>query len=484
MPTIFRRSKRIGFAGRNNVTTMKRILVANRGEIACRIIDAAHGLGIEAIAVYSDADAGAKHCAMADVAVAIGPSPAIKSYLDMQAVLDAGAQHGADGVHPGYGFLSENTAFARAAQARGMKWIGPSVESIENMGDKNRARNIAEACGVPVLPGSVRFAPDDLWQLESEAARVGFPLLVKASGGGGGIGMKRVDTMDTLHATVTTTQQLAAKAFGDPGVYLERFVPRARHIEIQVFGYGDGRAVHLFERECSVQRRFQKIVEESPVPHLPAAVLERMSAAAVALTASQRYSGAGTVKFVVDADTNEFFFLEMNARIQVEHGVTQAVTGWDLVQAQILLAAGSMERVEQDAIQRRGAAIECRLYAENPAKNFLSSPGKIEALTLPVGLDCMRIDTGIRAGDAILLFYDPMIAKLIASGTDRQSALTAMANALAVTRIEGIRHNVAFLSALIAHPGFVAGNVDTGFVQRESAQLLAASSAVSAGVAV
>jgi 3-methylcrotonyl-CoA carboxylase alpha subunit len=464
---------------------MKRILVANRGEIACRIIRAAHGLGIETVAVYSDADAGSKHCEMADIAVHVGPATAAKSYLNVEAVLDAGAANGADGVHPGYGFLSENTAFARAAEERGMTWIGPSTASIENMGDKNRARTIAEQCGVPVLPGSIRFSPDDLSKLDAEAQRVGFPLLVKASGGGGGIGMKRVDSMDTLLATVSTTQALAAKAFNDPGVYLERYVPRARHIEIQVFGYGDGTAVHLFERECSVQRRFQKIVEESPAPHLPADVLAQMESAAVALTENQRYSGAGTVEFIVDADTNEFFFLEMNTRIQVEHGVTEAITGWDLVQAQILLAAGRLKRLEQSAIRRRGAAVECRLYAENPAKNFMPSPGKLAKFVLPEAVEGLRIDTGVRAGDAISPFYDPMIAKFIAWGNDRTQALSVMSAALAQLQIEGIKHNGAFLSALMEHPEFVAGRMDTGFVQREIASLLAAANgAVQDGVAV
>lgn len=457
---------------------MKRILVANRGEIACRIIRAARALGIETVAVYSAADAGALHCQMADAAVSIGPSPASQSYLNMDAVLAAGVQHGADGVHPGYGFLSENTAFAQAAEARGMKWIGPSVASIENMGDKNRAREIAQACGVPVLPGSIRFLPDDLSRLDDEAARVGYPLLVKAAGGGGGIGMKRVDDPATLHATVTTTQTMAAKAFGDPSVYLERYVERARHIEIQVFGYGDGTAVHLFERECSVQRRFQKIVEESPAPRLPADVLDRMAQAAVALTAGQQYSGAGTVEFIVDAQTDAFFFLEMNTRIQVEHGVTEAVTGWDLVQAQILLAAGRFTPVPQAQIQRRGAAIECRLYAENPAKNFMPSPGPLTRFALPADMSGLRVDTGLRSGDVITPFYDPMIAKLITVGDDREHARRLMSAALAQTDIEGIRCNVAFLENLMQHPEFVDGRVDTGFVQREVAALTQAPATV------
>ena len=451
---------------------MKRILVANRGEIACRIIRAARELDIETIAIYSAADADALHCTMADIAVPVGPAPASQSYLNVEAVLAAGTLHGADGVHPGYGFLSENTAFASAAEARGMVWIGPSVASIENMGDKNRARQIALDCGVPVLPGSIRFSPDDLSRLEDEAQRVGFPLLVKASGGGGGIGMKRVDSPATLRETVITTQTLAAKAFNDPGVYLERYVPRARHIEIQVFGYGDGSAVHLFERECSVQRRFQKIVEESPAPNLPADVLERMTQAAVALAEQQRYSGAGTVEFIVDAQTHAFFFLEMNTRIQVEHGVTEAITGWDLVQAQILLASGDLRRTAQDDILRHGAAIECRVYAENPAKNFMPSPGKLTRYDLPYRLDGLRVDTGLREGDTISPFYDPMIAKLIAFGTTREAARAVMSEALAASCIEGIQHNTTFLARLMAHPSFVAGDVDTSFVQREAATLI------------
>lgn len=450
---------------------MRRILVANRGEIACRVIRAARALGIETVAVYSAADAGSLHCQMADVAVPIGPAPAAESYLNIEAVLAAGVMHRAEGVHPGYGFLSENTAFAQAAEAAGMRWIGPSVETIENMGDKNRARDIAAACGVPVLPGSIRFLAGELAGLEAAAAQVGYPLLVKAAGGGGGIGMKCVDGPELLAATVATTQALALKAFDDGCVYLERCVARARHIEVQVFGYGDGTAVHLFERECSVQRRFQKIIEESPAPGLPPEVLARMTAAAVSLAASQRYSGAGTVEFIVDADSGEFFFLEMNTRIQVEHGVTEAVTGWDLVQAQIRLAAGTLTRVEQADIHRQGAAIECRVYAENPARHFMPSPGKLSHFALPAS-PALRIDTGVRQGDTISPYYDPMIAKLITHGADREAAREAMTTALAGTRIEGIRHNVDFLGRVLDHVDFRVGEIDTGFVMREIAQLI------------
>ncbi|MFJ3058050.1 acetyl/propionyl/methylcrotonyl-CoA carboxylase subunit alpha [Herbaspirillum sp. NPDC087042] len=452
---------------------MKRILVANRGEIACRIIRAARALGMETIAVYSDADAGALHCQMADVAVHIGPSPATQSYLNVDAVLAAGIEHGAQGVHPGYGFLSENTVFARAAEARGMAWIGPSPESIEDMGDKHRARSIAQRCGVPVLPGSAAFLPGESPERILQAAqRVGFPLLVKAAGGGGGIGMKLVNDASTLVAAVASTQSQALKAFNDASVYLERYVGRARHIEVQVFGYGDGTAVHLFERECSVQRRFQKIIEESPAPTLPAQVLEQMLAAAVALPMGQRYRGAGTVEFILDANSHEFFFLEMNTRIQVEHGVTEAITGWDLVRSQIELAAGQLQPLPQSAIGRRGAAIECRVYAENPLKNFLPSPGLLERFDFPAALDGVRIDTGVRQGDTITPFYDPMIAKVITSGANRALALERMQQVLGMTEIGGIRHNREFLLAVLRHPAFVAGTVDTHFVERERQALL------------
>jgi len=464
---------------------MRRILIANRGEIACRIIRAARGLGIETVAVYSDADAGALHCQLADVAVRIGPASAAQSYLNAEAVLQAGVLHGADGVHPGYGFLSENTSFARAAEERGMVWVGPATESIENMGDKHRARSIAQACGVPTLPGSRAFLPGEDAALPlCEAERVGYPLLVKAAGGGGGIGMKRVDEPAALQATVASTQALAQKAFSDPAVYLERFVPRARHIEVQVFGYGDGTAVHLFERECSVQRRFQKIVEESPAPHLPQEVLERLTAAAVNLAAGQRYRGAGTVEFIFDARTLEFYFLEMNTRIQVEHGVTEAITGWDLVGSQILLAAGLLEKTPQAAIRRSGAALECRVYAENPAKNFLPSPGLLQRFSLPPQTEGLRIDTGVREGDSITPFYDPMIAKLIAWAPTRDAAVRRMETALMSTDIAGIRHNTAFLQQVMRHPAFQAGTVDTGFVEREKAALLGELSAASPTSAV
>jgi 3-methylcrotonyl-CoA carboxylase alpha subunit len=462
---------------------LRRILIANRGEIACRIIRAARALGIETIAVYSEADACSLHRQLADFAVPIGPAQALLSYLEARKVLQAAREHGADAVHPGYGFLSENSAFARSVRAAGMAWIGPDPDTIDAMGDKACARQLAVESGVPVLPGSDRLVPDapDIWR--SAAQTVGFPLLVKAVGGGGGIGMKRVDGPDALQATVASAQTLALKAFGQPEVYLERYVERARHVEIQVFGYGDGSAVHLFERECSVQRRFQKIIEESPAPNLPAPVLARMAEAALALARRQRYSGAGTVEFVVDAGSDEYFFLEMNTRIQVEHAVTEAITGWDLVQEQIRQAAGVAVRRSQSEVLRRGAAIECRLYAENPAKQFLPSPGPLTCFQLPAASARLRIDCGVRQGDAVTPYYDPMIAKLIAWGEDRASAVRGMRDALAEVRIEGIRHNGAFLDSVLAHPAFAAGTVDTGFVARELQSLLRAPSSVAGAAA-
>ena len=453
---------------------MPRVLIANRGEIACRVIRACKALGMETVAVHSEADAAAMHVQMADIAVPIGPPPAAQSYLNVERILAAASANQADGVHPGYGFLSENTDFARAAEAAGVTWIGPAPQSIEDMGDKERAREIARAAGLPILPGSARFAAGRLAGLAEAAKEVGFPLLVKATGGGGGIGMRRVDAPDSLEAAVAATQQQALKSFGDGTVYLERYVPRARHVEIQVFGYGDGDALHLFERECSIQRRFQKIIEESPAPGLPGELVARIAAAAAGLAAHQRYRGPGTVEFIVDAETLAFYFLEMNTRIQVEHPVTEMITGWDLVQQQLLLAAGRANKARQQDIERRGAAIECRLYAENPAKNFMPSPGKLETFALPQDMADLRIDTGVREGDSITPYYDPMIAKIIAWGADRGAALERMREALARSRIAGVKNNIEFLKVIIEHPEFRAGRIDTGLIDRERAALLAA----------
>ncbi|MCL4674491.1 MAG: ATP-grasp domain-containing protein [Pararhodobacter sp.] len=451
---------------------MKRVLVANRGEIACRVIRAAHGLGLQAVAVYSDADADALHVAMADAAVRLGPAPAAESYLRSDAVLAAARQSGADAVHPGYGFLAENAAFARAVIDAGLLWIGPHPDTIDDMGDKQRARRLATAAGVPVLPGSDRFAPGELDGLDAAAEAVGYPLLVKAAAGGGGIGMRRVDGPDALRKAVETTQTMAARAFGDGSVYLERFVSRARHVEIQVFGFGDGRAVHLFERDCSLQRRFQKIIEESPAPGLAAQTRERMAESARALTAAERYSGAGTVEFVTDADTGEFFFLEMNTRIQVEHPVTEMITGTDLVALQLRLAAGEDLHAELSSVAQRGASVECRLYAENPARNFLPSPGTLAVFDLPDMAD-VRVETGFRQGDAVTPYYDPMIAKIIAWGPDRDAALDRARLALEALQVEGPKTNREFLIRVLDDPAFRAGEVWTGFVDTRLKSLVA-----------
>ncbi|MCG8358457.1 MAG: ATP-grasp domain-containing protein, partial [Kiloniellales bacterium] len=319
---------------------MHKVLVANRGEIACRVIRGCRALGLSAVAVHSEADAAALHVELADEAHAIGPPKPQESYLKAETIIETARKAGADAIHPGYGFLAENASFARMVQDAGLIWVGPRPATIEDMGDKERARLLAKSAGVPILPGSPRFPENDLAGLDEAAAEVGFPLLVKASAGGGGIGMRLVEAPEDLQKVVVATQGMAARSFGDGTVFLERYVRKARHIEIQVFGLGDGHAVHLFERECSIQRRFQKIIEETPAPGLPAATRQAMAEAAVALAKQERYRGAGTVEFVVDAESNAFFFLEMNTRIQVEHPVTEMTTGLDLVALQLRLAAG------------------------------------------------------------------------------------------------------------------------------------------------
>ena len=452
---------------------MKKILIANRGEIACRVIDSCRRLGIATVAVHSEADAGARHVSLADEAVPIGPPPARESYLVADRLVKAAIASGAQGIHPGYGFLSENAAFARAVEAAGLVWIGPDPRSIENMGDKERARAIAHASGVPVLPGSARFGDEALEGIEEAAAEVGYPLLVKASAGGGGIGMRRVDDEASLRKVAEATASMAGKAFGDPVIYLERFVERARHVEIQVFGFGDGRAVHLHERDCSLQRRFQKVIEESPAPGLPVALRDAMAQAAVALCRHERYRGAGTVEFVVDAQRMDFHFLEMNCRIQVEHPVTEMTTGTDLVAWQIELARGNLSPFGQSCIVATGHAIECRLYAENPAKHFMPSPGRLVRFRMPEPSDDVRVDTGFREGDEVTFHYDPLLAKIIVRGGDRDVAIDRMRGALDAVEVDGIATNAAYLAACMEHPEFRAGEVTTDFIMRNHRTLLA-----------
>ena len=451
---------------------MKRILIANRGEIACRILRTCRRLGLETVAVHSDADAASLHASLADRAIPIGGAAPAQSYLLAEKIIEAARASGADAVHPGYGFLSENEDFARAVQAAGLAWIGPDPKTIEDMGDKERARLLALSAGVPVLPGSARFAPGDTAGLEAAAAKVGFPLLVKAAGGGGGIGMRRVDKPEDLAAAVEATQSMAARAFGDGTVYLERFIAEARHVEIQVFGFGDGEAIHLHERDCSIQRRFQKIVEESPAPGLPAQTRAAMSEAAVALCRQERYRGAGTIEFVLDAESGRFYFLEMNTRIQVEHPVTEMVCGVDLVELQIRLAGGERRPLaSQSQVRARGHAMECRLYAERPAQGFLPAPGLLARFDTPEPGPQVRIDTGVRSGDRITHFYDPMIAKVIVHAADREGAIERMLATLAAVRIEGVETNLAFLQRVLGHPAFRAGEVRTGFIERHKAAL-------------
>jgi len=442
---------------------MKRVLVANRGEIACRILRTCRRLGLETVAVYSEADAGALHVSLADTAAPLGPAEPAQSYLSIGNILDAARGAGADAVHPGYGFLSENADFARAVEAAGLRWIGPDPKTIEDMGDKERARVLARAAGVPVLPGSARMPRGS----QVNADDVGYPLLVKAAAGGGGIGMRRVDRAGELTATVESTQAMAQRAFGDGTVYLERYIAEARHVEVQVFGFGDGRAVHLHERDCSIQRRFQKIVEESPAPQLAPATREAMCRAAVALCEQQRYRGAGTIEFVLDRTTQQFYFLEMNTRIQVEHPVTEMVTGLDLVELQLLLPG-----IRQEDVRATGHAIECRLYAERPAKNFLPSPGVLERFDLPEAGSDVRIDTGVRAGDRITHFYDPMIAKVIVRGVSRDEAVGRMRATLGAIAVAGIETNLEFLKKTIDHPAFREGAVFTGFIEKFRKELL------------
>ena len=451
---------------------MKKILVANRGEIACRVIESCRRLGIAAVAVHSEADAGARHVTLADEAVPIGPSPARESYLVGARLVEAAIASGAEGVHPGYGFLSENAAFARAVEAAGLVWIGPDPRSIENMGDKERAREIASTAGVPVLPGSPRFDAETLDGIEDAAAEVGYPLLVKASAGGGGIGMRKVDDEASLRKVAEATASMAGKAFGNPAIYLERFVERARHIEIQVFGFGDGQAVHLHERDCSVQRRFQKMIEESPAPGLPESLRDHMAEAAVALCRHERYHGAGTVEYVVDAERMDYFFLEMNCRIQVEHPVTEMMTGTHLVAWQIELVRGNLTPIEQGNVIASGHAIECRLYAENPARHFMPSPGRLVRFRLPEPSPDVRIDTGFREGDEVTFHYDPLLAKIIVRGDDRDAAIDRMREALDSVEVGGIATNAGYLAACVTHPEFRAGDAATDFIARNHSALL------------
>jgi 3-methylcrotonyl-CoA carboxylase alpha subunit len=447
----------------------KKVLIANRGEIACRVMHTCKRLGIQTVAVYSDADRHALHVQMADEAVHIGPAKAAESYLDWRRILKAAKDTSAEAVHPGYGFLSENTEFASECQKAGIVFIGPTPAAIDLMGSKSAAKALMEKAKVPVTPG---YHGDDqsLKKLETEADRIGYPLLIKAVSGGGGKGMRIVNAAGEFKEALAGAQREAKAAFGDDHVLLERYIQQPRHIEFQVFGDSHGNVVHLFERECSLQRRFQKVLEETPSPFLDDAMRRKMGEAAVAAAKAVDYVNAGTIEFIVSPDKS-FYFMEMNTRLQVEHPITEETTGVDLVEWQLLVAAGGKLPLSQDKIKQKGHAIEVRLYAENPDKNFLPAPGRVE-LFHPADADYVRVDTGVRSGDDISLFYDPMIAKLTVRGKDRAEAIAHLRSALAETAVFGLVTNLPLLRGIAAHPDFAAGKVDTGFIERELKTLL------------
>jgi acetyl-CoA/propionyl-CoA carboxylase, biotin carboxylase, biotin carboxyl carrier protein len=449
------------------------VLVANRGEIAVRVIHTLREMGIRSVAVFSDADAGARHVAEADVAVGIGPAPARQSYLNIDAVVAAAQRTGAQAVHPGYGFLSENAQFAAALQAAGIVFIGPPVAAIQTMGDKIAAKAAVSAFGVPVVPGVSRPGLTDA-DLIAGADEVGYPVLVKPSAGGGGKGMRVVHQPSELAAALASARREAASAFGDDTLFLERFVLNPRHIEVQVVADGYGNVVHFGERECSLQRRHQKVIEEAPSPLLDPATRARIGAAACDTARSVDYTGAGTVEFIVSADRpDEFFFMEMNTRLQVEHPVTEMVTGVDLVELQVRIATGEKLPIGQDDISMRGHAIEARVYAEDPARGFLPTGGEVLDLAEPEGPG-VRVDSGLAAGTVVGSEYDPMLAKVIAHAGDRAGALRALDRALADTAVLGITTNIDFLRFLLADPDVAAGRLDTGLLDRRLPDYVAA----------
>lgn len=433
-----------------------RVLVANRGEIAVRVIRAAHTLGWEAVAVYSDADAEARWVALADEAVHVGPSPAKRSYLDVDAVIGAAQETGCTLVHPGYGFLSERPEFARRVSEAGLTFVGPPAEVIEAMGDKASARATAERAGVPVVPGSGIL--EDVASASAAADEVGYPLLVKASAGGGGRGIRVVRTAEELEDAVGTAQAEASSAFGDGSVYLERSIVDARHIEVQVMADGEGGVVHLFERDCSVQRRRQKLLEEAPAPGLSASLRQEITDAAVRLTAEVGYRGAGTVEFLVEGE--RFYFIEMNTRIQVEHPITEMVTGVDLVAEQLRVAAGEPLSVTQEEITLSGAALEFRINAEDPDQDFFPSPGEITRFDPPNGPG-VRVDSGFVTGGQIAPYYDSLLAKVVVHGQDREQALARARQALAELTVEGVTTTRSMHLALLDEPDLQRGGVST-----------------------
>jgi 3-methylcrotonyl-CoA carboxylase alpha subunit len=442
-----------------------KILIANRGEIACRIIKTAKKMGIRTVAIHSEADALAMHVGMADESVCVGPPAARDSYLNIDKIIDAALQTGAQAVHPGYGFLSENAGFAQRCIDSGLIFIGPPPDAIKAMGSKSSAKALLQHADVPLTPG-YHGDDQDLDTLADHAKRIGFPLLIKASAGGGGKGMRLVEGEAQFQAALKACKNESMKSFGDDHVLLEKYIEKGRHIEVQVFADQHGNYVHLFERDCSVQRRHQKVVEEAPAPRLESAQRNALGSAAVAAARAVGYTGAGTVEFIAGAD-GAFYFMEMNTRLQVEHGITEMITGVDLVEWQILVAMGEPLPLAQEDLAINGHAVEARIYAENPAKHFFPSTGTLDELTLPEGIEHVRVDTGVAQGDKITPFYDPMLAKIIVWGSDREEALKRMTAALAASSITGIHSNISFLHRLVQSPSFKNAELDTGLIERE-----------------
>ncbi len=444
------------------------LLIANRGEIACRIIKTARRMGLRTIAVYSEADRGALFTELADEAHLIGPAPARESYLVADKIIAVAKASGADAIHPGYGFLSENADFAEACAASGIIFVGPPASAIRAMGLKDAAKALVEKAHVPVVPG-YHGANQEMEFLRMEAAKIGYPVLIKAVAGGGGKGMRRIEDEAGFAEGLASAQREATSSFGDPRCLVEKYVLSPRHIEIQVFADGHGNVVHLFERDCSLQRRHQKVIEEAPAPGMPLAMRAAMGKAAVEAARAVGYVGAGTVEFIADGreglKADRFYFMEMNTRLQVEHPVTEAITGLDLVELQLRAAAGEKLPFRQEDLKIQGHAVEARLYAEDPSHGFLPSTGKLWALEFPEG-EGIRIDTGVREGDTVTPFYDPMIAKVIAHGATRDEALDRLAAALDDTLVAGPKTNIAFLTALARAKGFRTGPFDTGFIER------------------
>ena len=452
---------------------IRRLLIANRGEIAVRVIRACREMGVESIAVYSEADARAAHVLAADRAMPIGPAPATQSYLSIPSIIGAAQAARADAIHPGYGFLSENAAFAAACEKAEIVFVGPPSGVIERMGSKIEARRLMQAAGVPLVPGETPTDQSDAG-VRAAVDRVGLPALVKASAGGGGKGMRRVDDAGAVGAAVQAARREAVAAFGDGTLYVERLIDRAHHVEVQIFGDSQGNVVHLFERECSVQRRHQKVIEESPSPTMTPATRARIADAGLRAARAASYRNAGTVEFLVDladgGDQARFYFLEVNARLQVEHPVTEQVTGVDLVRAQILVASGEPLPWTQDALLQRGHAIEARVYAEDPSAGFLPQAGRLLLYREPQ-LPGVRVDSGVAEGDDVPVHYDPLLAKVIASAETRGQAIARLVAALRAYPVLGVRTNIPFLLRVLEHARFAAGAIDTGFLDRESAGL-------------